>query len=346
MLSDLSNKILLEINKYRPKSLYKSPEIQGYYHKQVVDEIYLLEKDGYLEAQPLYTQVSSYPIDYQNIKITQKGLDYMNKNKMVFGEQCQKLQNALISAFPDKSSLEQMLYFKLDKNLDVIAGEGNLQEIVFKLIKKAESENWVENLIDAARKSNPGNQLLKDITYCPSYEQTLPVEDSKRFIPSNDAVVKKRIKAVIENSPTGIVNLYNSRIFIRGEKISMSGNNTIHTIGGNYNESGIYSEHVEGDSNRNNYYAAEQKQTLKEAAAEIQALLEHLEKSYPTDTTPGKMALATEAIAQIDSNLTLKARIISALKTGGVEAFEQFLSHPAASFVIGALKDWQKTKGS
>ena len=93
-------------------------------------------------------------------------------------------------------------------------------------------------------------------------------------------------------------------------------------------------------------YAPEQKQNLTQAAAEIQALLEQLDKTYSTDTTTGKMALAAEAIAQIDSNPTLTARILSALKVGSVKAFEQFLSHPAASFVIGALEDWQKTKGS
>ncbi len=79
------------------------------------------------------------------------------------GQQHKKLQEALIQAFPDKSSLEQMLYFGLDKNLDAIALGDSLQDIVFKLIKKAEAENWVEKLIDAAYKSNPGNQLLKAI---------------------------------------------------------------------------------------------------------------------------------------------------------------------------------------
>ncbi len=105
------------------------------------------------------------------------------------------------------------------------------------------------------------------------------------------------------------------------------------------NDQGTY---VEGDY----YNNPEQKQTLAEAAAEIQQLLEQLEKSYPTDTTTGKMALATEAIAQIENNPNLTARILSALKVGSVKAFEQFLSHPAASFVIGALEDWQKTKES
>ena len=94
-----------------------------------------------------------------------------------------------------------------------------------------------------------------------------------------------------------------------------------------------------------NVVSPSQKQTVTEAADEIQALLEQLEKSYPTDTTTGKMALAAEAIAQIDSNPTLTARILSALQVGSIKAFEQFLNHPAASFVIGALEDWQKTKG-
>jgi uncharacterized protein with von Willebrand factor type A (vWA) domain len=85
-------------------------------------------------------------------------------------------------------------------------------------------------------------------------------------------------------------------------------------------------------------------QNLVQAAAEIQQLLEQLERSYPADTTMGKMKLAIEAISQIESNPSLSARILSALKAGGVSAFEQLLSHPAASFVIGALADWQETK--
>ena len=79
------------------------------------------------------------------------------------GQQRQKLQEALIDAFPEKSSLERMLSFQLDKKLDKIAGGANLEDVVFNLIKKAEAENWVENLISAACKSNPENQLLKNI---------------------------------------------------------------------------------------------------------------------------------------------------------------------------------------
>lgn len=93
-----------------------------------------------------------------------------------------------------------------------------------------------------------------------------------------------------------------------------------------------------------NTYTQEQKQRLSEAAAEIQELLRQLEKSYPTDTTTGKMTVATEAIKHIDSNPKLHDRILSALKAGGVQALAQLLNHPAASFVISALEDWQKSK--
>ena len=79
------------------------------------------------------------------------------------GQQRKNLQLALIDAFPNKASLEQMLSFELDKNLNKIAPDSNLQDIIFKLIQKAEAEGWVENLVHAACKYNPGNLNLQTI---------------------------------------------------------------------------------------------------------------------------------------------------------------------------------------
>jgi len=103
---------------------------------------------------------------------------------------------------------------------------------------------------------------------------------------------------------------------------------------------------IGGTNNTINNYESfpEHKQNLVEAAADIQALLEQLEKSYPTNTTTSKMALATQAMQHIDGDPNLTAKILSALRTGSVKALEQLLSHPAASFVIGALEDWQNNK--
>lgn len=67
----------------------------------------------------------------------------------------------------------------------------------------------------------------------------------------------------------------------------MTGDRNINTGGGNYNE------HIEGNYIQGNYYAAAENESLADVAAEIQALLEQLEKSYPTNTTTEKMVLAT-----------------------------------------------------
>lgn len=79
------------------------------------------------------------------------------------GQQWKQLQEALLDAFPNKSSLEQMLLFGLDKNLDAIAEGGSLETIVFSLIKTAVAQGWLLKLIYVARKSNPGNPCLKAI---------------------------------------------------------------------------------------------------------------------------------------------------------------------------------------
>jgi hypothetical protein len=121
----------------------------------------------------------------------------------------------------------------------------------------------------------------------------------------------------------------------------MASNITINTAGGSFE-----GNNLEGHYNQinNHKFIYQDNQTLAEAAAEIQQLLEQLDKTYSVDTDAGKKTVAAEAIKHIENNPNLTARILSALKVGSVKAFEQFLSHPAASFFIGALEDWQTTK--
>lgn len=92
-------------------------------------------------------------------------------------------------------------------------------------------------------------------------------------------------------------------------------------------------------------YSLEQQRDLNEAAAEIQGILEQLSTTHSTETVSGRMQLATAAVTRIENDSSLMKRTISALQAGGVSALEQLLNHPAASFVIAALEDWQKTKG-
>ena len=163
------------------------------------------------------------------------------------------------------------------------------------------------------------------------------------------ALAEKEVKVLIAEKDdrirsleTMVVTALKSPSFYAEGDTRMSGDNIQQqgSFGIGINKGEIKAENIAGTINE------AQQQSLAETAAEIQELLEQLEKSYPTETTTGKMALAAEVMAQIDSNPNLTARILSALKVGSVKALEQFLNHPAASFVIGALEDWQKTKGS
>lgn len=81
----------------------------------------------------------------------------------ISGQERRKLRDALIDAFPNKSSLEQMLSFQLNKKLDQIACGDDLNTVVFNLIKESEAQNWIQELIYAARNSNSGNSSLRAI---------------------------------------------------------------------------------------------------------------------------------------------------------------------------------------
>jgi uncharacterized protein YjbI with pentapeptide repeats len=89
-------------------------------------------------------------------------------------------------------------------------------------------------------------------------------------------------------------------------------------------------------------YAPEQRQSLVEAAAEIQALLRQLEQSYPTSTPLERQAVVTEAIRRIESNPTLKMRVIGALKKAGTEGIKELVDHPLINIFLAAVEGWQE----
>lgn len=77
------------------------------------------------------------------------------------GTQYQELTNAFLSAFPTEATLRRMVLFKLEHNLEAIAGGNNLTDRVVNLIQVAESEGWTDKLIVGARAFNPGNLKLE-----------------------------------------------------------------------------------------------------------------------------------------------------------------------------------------
>src|SRR5436190_1856482 len=79
------------------------------------------------------------------------------------GPQQKQLQAALISAFPTRSDLEQMVFHGLDVHLLAITAEGSLQQVVFELLRWAQAQGRLEELIKAALAQNSGNQELQRV---------------------------------------------------------------------------------------------------------------------------------------------------------------------------------------
>ncbi|WP_293080886.1 hypothetical protein [Moorena sp. SIO4A1] len=79
-----------------------------------------------------------------------------------------------------------------------------------------------------------------------------------------------------------------------------------------------------------------QSQSLAQAAAEIQQLLQQLEQSNPTATEAQQEAFVSAAI-----EATKKERLINALKEGGQGAVEEFLDNPYLNVVIRIIEGWR-----
>ncbi len=109
---------------------------------------------------------------------------------------------------------------------------------------------------------------------------------------------------------------------------------------------GGFAETVQGNQNGGDIhnYAPEQRQTLAEAAAEIQQLFQQLDRTYSTNTPQGQQIAAQEAIKRIENSSTLKARVIGAIKGTSIEAFKQAVDHPLIHIVLAGWEGWQETE--
>lgn len=79
-----------------------------------------------------------------------------------------------------------------------------------------------------------------------------------------------------------------------------------------------------------------QKQTLAEAAMEIQKLLEQLKETHPTATEAEQKAFVTAAIPR-----KRRERFLSALQAGWKEEMREFLGNSYLKVAIATLEEWK-----
>ncbi|MCP2731612.1 leucine-rich repeat domain-containing protein, partial [Limnofasciculus baicalensis] len=159
-------------------------------------------------------------------------------------------------------------------------------------------------------------------------------ESKPRDAPTNPTV-NLSLNIPINNHNQQEQEMSNDKIW-HGDRVEGSKIGSINSLQGSVGD-------IHGNNIVNNYNDTD-KQSLAEAAKEIQELMEQLATTYNTDSMGAKVEFAGEIVKQIDANPNLTQRILSASKAGGVAAIGQFLDHPIASFAIAALEDWQKTK--
>lgn len=82
---------------------------------------------------------------------------------------------------------------------------------------------------------------------------------------------------------------------------------------------------------------SKQKQTIAEAAKEIQQLLKQLEQSNPNSTEAKKIEYVND-----ETTPSFKRRVVAALQAGGEAAIEEFLDNPYVNVTKAIVKGWMK----
>ena len=75
--------------------------------------------------------------------------------------QLEQFSHALLSAYPTPTDLERMLLYRMDYKLDHITSIGPMPDMVFRLLRYANSRNELMKLLENAYDFNPANQQLK-----------------------------------------------------------------------------------------------------------------------------------------------------------------------------------------
>ncbi len=114
----------------------------------------------------------------------------------------ENLYEALLDAFPDKHTLEKMVRFQLEQNLEAIAGGDNNSERIFKLITWVRAKGKLTELIMGAYKDNPDNPKLKAF-----YENYQNHSIISIIIPSDEIKIIEKSNHVSLEEPEGQVPL-------------------------------------------------------------------------------------------------------------------------------------------
>ena len=118
---------------------------------------------------------------------------------------------------------------------------------------------------------------------------------------------------------------------IQSRELIMNNQGDVYNVG----QAGAVGRYARSD--HNTFIQSKQKQTLAEAATEIQRLLKQLEQTNSAATETDKVAYVND-----ETTPSFKRRVVGALQAGGETAIEEFLDNPYVNVVKDVIKGWMK----
>jgi hypothetical protein len=100
-------------------------------------------------------------------------------NMALTSQQFEEFWKALREAF-NVAGLTQMVQFGLGKRLDDISTASNLRQLVFELIQDAEMAGYTMQLLNAARRSQPGNEAL--LAFAQQFRLSAATPEQERIV--------------------------------------------------------------------------------------------------------------------------------------------------------------------
>ena len=112
-------------------------------------------RTGILEGQPVRKQLPT-PNPAHPVEIPGSALMDINLTPA----QRRDFADALSSAFPSYKDLERLVSYSFGWNLESIAGQGRLVDVIHNLLVHSEAEGYLLALLEAAVREKPGNPVL------------------------------------------------------------------------------------------------------------------------------------------------------------------------------------------
>ncbi len=284
---------------------FKSGEFEALF-QQVIDTIDLIFVDG-IDWTAFFTSFKSLRQKYDNADLTIQAIEQKSGGSF--------LVRLEVSQAVDKNTIEKFLKAEYEQQLQLIETRYQVQL----QLKDAELKSH-------KRESANMLEITKLLANKPITVEANAVADSKSLNQTNYGGTN------FQNDISG--GEVNQAETINVDRSNITNNMEGASIGNFANQM---------SDNASQTYSIAQGKSLAEAAQEIQALLDQLSQTYPSETMLQKAKLADAAATQAKANPTLRQRLLSAVDAGTIGAIEELLSHPVATFFIAAVKDWEQT---